>query len=230
MIPKTLHYCWFGNGKKPKDFEKYRASWERCLPGFEIIEWNEHNYDYRKSSYMIEAYDARKYAYVSDFARCDILNSNGGLYVDTDVEMLQVLPSSLLQEEAFGGREYTGQVNMGLIWGSERAHPFLARMLESYEGDNFEIAASWQSYYTVVQRAMDILRMEGLHEDDIEENTFGVHIFPSEVFCAYDAKRRAPRITENTISVHHYDASWLSPYEKARRTAGTLLRRVGFHG
>ena len=101
MIPHKIHYCWFGYNKKPKLIEKCIASWKKYLPDWEIIEWNESNYDVYKNAYISEAYRQKKWAFVADFARFDILNEHGGVFLDTDVELLRPIPEAFLEYEAF---------------------------------------------------------------------------------------------------------------------------------
>ena len=103
MIPKRIHYCWFGNNPKPRLIQKCIASWKRMLPDWEISEWNETNYDVTKNAYIAEAYKQKKWAFVVDYARFDILNQYGGVFLDTDVELLKPIPDSFLAYQAFTG-------------------------------------------------------------------------------------------------------------------------------
>ena len=104
MIPKVIHYCWFGKNELPEDAKRCIASWKKFCPDYEIIEWNETNYDVRKNKYMSDAYDEKKWAFVSDYARIDIIYNYGGIYLDTDVELLRPL-DELLKDKMFCGWE-----------------------------------------------------------------------------------------------------------------------------
>ena len=118
MIPKIIHYCWFGYNKKPELIEKCIESWHKFLPDWEFREWNESNYNVNKNEYIKEAYKQKKWAFVSDYARFDILNQYGGVYLDTDVELLKPISDEILQHEAFTGFQSNNRVNPGLIYGS----------------------------------------------------------------------------------------------------------------
>ena len=130
MIPKIIHYCWFGNKKIPKDFQKYIEGWKKLSPDYEIKEWNEQNFPFQKSLYCRQAYKAQKWAFVTDYARFRILYEYGGIYLDTDVELIKPL-DSLLEEcekagiQGFMGieRPETGDVAPGLICAAEPKNP-----------------------------------------------------------------------------------------------------------
>lgn len=120
MIPKIIHYCWFGGGELPQMQKKCIESWKKFCPDYEIKEWNESNYDVHKVPYISEAYDAGKMAFVSDYARLDIIYKHGGIYLDTDVEIIKSL-EPLLEHTCFLGAERDGIVATGLGFGAERA-------------------------------------------------------------------------------------------------------------
>lgn len=124
MIPKIIHYCWFGGNPLPKSAERCIASWRKFLPDYEIKEWNENNYDVHKIQYIQEAYEAKKYAFVSDYARFDILYQYGGIYFDTDVEVLKPL-EDIIARGPFMGRE---------------AGAYLRNICKGYEGDGLAVA------------------------------------------------------------------------------------------
>lgn len=225
MIPKTIHYCWFGEKKKSVLIEECIASWHAYLPDFEIKEWNESNFDIMQNAYSRQAYKDKMWAYVSDYARMKILYENGGIYLDTDVELLKPLPEELLQMNCFTGiEEFSCLVNPGLIFGCNPHDWIVEKILESYENDTFRKTKT-DEMITINIRISRILDNYGYIHEDKRQNVAGIDIFPSEVFCGYDGKRRRFNITENTISVHHYAASWLPWYRKIKLKFGTLLRR-----
>lgn len=125
-IPKIIHYCWVGGANKPKSVQYCIDTWKKYCPDYEIIEWNEDNYDFSKNQYMKEAYNSKKWGFVPDYARLDIIYQHGGIYMDTDVEMVASL-DSLLEYEGFFGFENTGNgqfyVNCGHGFGAVPNHP-----------------------------------------------------------------------------------------------------------
>ena len=116
MIPKIIHYCWFGHNRKPALIKKCIESWKKFMPDWEIREWNEENYDVYKNQYIRNAYAQKKWAFVVDYARFDILNQFGGIFLDTDVELLRPIPEEILRNDAFTGFESPERVAPGLAY------------------------------------------------------------------------------------------------------------------
>ena len=125
MIPKIIHYCWFGGNELPESVRKCIESWKKYCPDFVIKEWNESNYDVTKLPFMKDAYEAKKYAFVSDYARLDIIYQHGGIYLDTDVELIKPLDDRLLDTTCFMGMETPGTVATGLGFGAIKGHSFI---------------------------------------------------------------------------------------------------------
>ena len=138
MIPKKIHYCWFGGNPKPEIIEKCIASWRKFCPDYEIIEWNESNYDINKSVFMKEAYECKKWGFVPDYARFDIVSEHGGFYLDTDVELLDSL-DSLLEYDAIFAFETARNIACGLGFGSVKNHKSVNQCLETYKNKHFVI-------------------------------------------------------------------------------------------
>lgn len=207
MIPHIIHYFWFGGAEKPKVVLDCIESWKRYFPGWEIKEWNEENYNINKCQYMIDAYQLKKYAFVSDYARFDVLNEYGGIYLDVDVEFIKPLPSSFLEQECFAGFEGAGEVNPGLIFASEPHYWFTKKILDTYNNDRFFFNKDG-IYRTVNTRTSEILNEYGLIKNNQYQVVKGIHIYPSEYFCGYDTDIRESVITEKTICWHHYLGSW----------------------
>ncbi|MEE1059147.1 MAG: glycosyltransferase, partial [Treponema sp.] len=136
MIPKKIHYCWFGGNPLPDFAKRCIESWRKFFPDYEIIEWNEHNYDVHKIPYISQAYNAKKFAFVSDYARFDILYEHGGLYFDTDVEVIKPF-DDLVEKGAFAGVECPGKLAAGLGLASPAASPIYKEILDSYKISNF---------------------------------------------------------------------------------------------
>lgn len=213
MIPHIIHYCWFGYNKKPKLIEKCIASWQKYLPDWRIIEWNESNYDVHKNAYISEAYRQGKWAFVVDFARFDILNEHGGVFLDTDVELLRPIPEAFLEYEAFAGFENDKTVAPGLIYATIPKQKMLKEIVSAYEKKEFGNKIDGR-IENIVDIVTGILKNQGL----IGNNTFqiinGVAIFPKEYFCCFNHEIQAFETTEKTVSIHHYYASWSPWYRK----------------
>ncbi len=204
MIPHTIHYCWFGRNPKPKLITDCIASWRKYCPDWEIIEWNEDNYDVRKNEFVREAYESKTWAFVADYARFDVLNQYGGVYFDTDVELLKPIPDFLMEEEAFSGFEMPDRVAPGLVYGTVPGQKVLVRALEKYSNKAFSTKEN------VVELFTSILDEEGLRKDNSDQIVAGVRILPTEYFGCYNHEIQKFEPTENTISIHHYYASWVS--------------------
>ena len=127
MIPKKIHYCWFGRGEKPKLARRCIASWKKFCPDYEIIEWNEDNFDINTNAYMQMCYEQKRYAFLTDYLRLLIIQEHGGVYFDTDVEVVKPL-DDLLDSGAFFGFETDQYVNTGEGFGAEAGHPVVRQM------------------------------------------------------------------------------------------------------
>lgn len=202
MIPKTIHYCWFGRGEKPKLAEKCIASWRKYCPDYEIIEWNEDNFDVSCNQYVREAYAAKKYAFVSDYARFKILYEQGGLYFDTDVELIRSI-DDIVERGPFMGIETQNMTAPGLGLYKE--------IIDGYDQSSFYNEDGTLNLNTVVPRTSAVLRQHGLDDKGGDEIQFvaGVYIYPIEYFNPYDDATGRLNITENTRSIRWYSKSWL---------------------
>lgn len=207
-IIKKIHYCWFGGNELPESAVKCIRSWEKFFPDFEIIQWNEDNFDVCICRYTREAYEKKKWAFVSDYARFKILYENGGLYFDTDVEVIKNM-DDILERGSFMGCEGKS-ANAGLGLYAVPGLKLYAAILEYYEKESFLLKDGSPNLKTVVTRVTEILEQHGFdkkrgHEiQDVE----GVYIYPPDYFCPMDYKTRKLNITENTRSIHHYNNSW----------------------
>lgn len=220
MIPKKIHYCWFGGKPLPELAIKCIESWRKFLPDYEIIEWNEQNYDVHKIPYISQAYDAKKYAFVSDYARFDILYEYGGIYFDTDVEVIKSL-EDIIEQGNFAGVESPGKIAAGLGLASSEMCPIYKEILDSYKKSSFITTNGQIDLTTVVTRVSDIFKKHGFTDENRIQIIENVTIYPSEYFCPKDYKTGVIKITDNTYSIHHYDASWTSvaqrKYDSVRR-------------
>ena len=214
MIPKKIHYCWFGGNPLPVLAQKCIESWKKYLPDHEIIEWNETNYNVHKIPYISQAYQAKKYAFVSDYARVDILNEQGGVYFDTDVEVLKDL-SPILNKGQFLGLEAAGAIANGLGMAAEAGDAILQEILASYQQEPFLYADGTYNLKTVVTRVSDIFKKYGFtNEVENIQEIANYSIYPPEYFSPKNVVTGIIKLTENTYTIHHYDASWLEDWQK----------------
>jgi len=207
LIPKVIHYCWVGGNPLPEKHKACIASWRRMMPDAEIREWNETNYDFHRNAYMDEAYKAGKWGFVPDYARLDIIYREGGIYLDTDVEMLR--PLDPLLDSPFCGFESRENVALGLIFAAEAGNETIRRLRDAYDGMHFvnPDGSLNQKPSPVLQTAE--LRALGLHDDDGSvQSVGGLRVYPKEFF-APKTLDGACHLTENTYCIHHYEASWM---------------------
>ena len=209
MIPKKIHYCWFGGAPLPAQAEKCIASWRKFCPDFELIRWDESNFDLNENSYVRYCYDNKKWAFLSDFVRLAVICQHGGVYFDTDVELLKPL-DPLLGYGAFYSFENADTVNTGQGFGAEAGHPTVAAMAAEYdqlcpdEQGNFALAAC----PALNTRALLAL---GLRPDGSKQTVAGAVILPVDYMNPYDEPTGRLKKTENTLSIHWYSKSWISP-------------------
>ena len=211
-IPKKIHYCWFGRNPLPKDAERCIESWRKFFPDFDIIEWNEDNFNVEDIPYTSQAYAAKKYAFVSDYARFKILYEHGGIYFDTDVEVIKSF-EDILKRGAFMGRELKakdgGDVAPGLGIGIFPKHPIFERLLDIYSKLSFYKEDGSLNLKTIVKYTTELLSEYGLrHTDEIQE-VEGITIYPWEYFNPLDDITGKLKITDNTHSIHWFSKSWL---------------------
>lgn len=210
MIPQKIHYCWFGGKPLPESAKKCIASWKQYFPGYEIVEWNESNFDFSVCRYAQEAYQSKKWAFVSDYARFKILYEQGGLYFDTDVEVIRPF-DDIVQAGAFMGCETPNMCNPGLGLGAEPGLELYRQILEAYDKLHFLNAdGSVNTNDTVVTYVTEILKGYGFQGAGTVETVCGVSVYPVDYFCPMNYVTYELVITENTRSIHHYTATWQS--------------------
>ena len=219
-IPRTIHYCWFGRGKMPDTACKCIDSWRRFFPDYEIKLWNEDNFDINKNRYTTEAYNAKKYAFVSDYARFWILYNYGGLYFDTDVEVIRDF-NDIIDRGPFMGCEKSAEtvtsalkmgVAPGLGLGVNPGLGLYKEILDYYDQTSFLTPdGKPNTGDTVVTIISRILCSHGLKLTSDIQQCAGVWIYPPEYFCPKNGYTGEMLLTPNTVSIHHYDASW-KPY------------------
>lgn len=222
MIPKIIHYCWFGGNPLPVSAKKCIASWRKFLPDYEIKEWNESNFDVNSIPYTAEAYKAKKYAFVSDYARFYILYKYGGLYFDTDVEVIRNMDDIIARGPFMGCEGEAKQsknrlqdaattlgVNPGLGLGVNPGLGLVKEILNIYKDKNFLKSDGTQYDETIVTITTNLLCKKGLRYTNDIQQVDGVWIYPKEFFCPKDYVTGKLSISKNSRSIHHYSATWI---------------------
>ena len=215
MIPKVIHYCWFGHNQKSELINKCICSLKKDMPDYEIKEWNESNFDISQTPFCEKAYNLKKWAFVSDYARFKILYELGGIYLDTDAELLKSIPNSILKQKAFTGVESTNRISPGLIFACEPKEPVVGEILDIYENNTFDE----KTPITVNDIVTNLFKKKGYIVNGEFQIVDNIAIYPSEIFCGHDLDIGVTNPTEKTISVHHYEGSW-----KKRSVKSYVLR------
>ena len=216
MIPKTIHYCWFGRGPLPELAQKCIASWKKFLPGYEIKEWNEDNFDVNITPYTAEAYAQKKYAFVSDYARFWILYKYGGIYFDTDVEVIRPIDDIIAKGNFIGFEtnpdiktDDIGSINPGLGLGAIPGIGLIKKVLEYYSGMHFVYETNIRNQITVVHIVTRIFRENGLKNVPGVQEVNGWYIYPSDYFCPINVMTGRIHVRKDTRTIHHYAGTWV---------------------
>ena len=216
MIPKVIHYCWFGGNPLTESAKACIDSWRRYCPDYEIIEWNESNFDVTQNDYCREAYEAKKWAFVSDYARLWAIYEHGGIYMDTDVEVVRPL-DSLLKHKAFMGFEDDAFISTGMF-GMDLRNAFVATALGAYKERHFRLKDGIFDITTNVRSMTKILvECYGLQSNGKKQMiSDDIIIYPMEVLSAKSFRTGWILRDDTTYTIHHYAASWFNEEEKRR--------------
>lgn len=223
MIPKKIHYCWFGRGQMPDLAVMCVNSWKKYLPDYEIVLWNEDNFDINSNKYVKEAYESKKYAFVTDYVRLYALYHHGGIYMDTDVEVLRSL-DAFLENSFFIGCEKDDLIQTGLI-GSQPNNKIIKRILSYYDDKKFILENGSLNLLSNPQIFTPILSEE---YGWIPQNTYqtlsdGIVVYPIDYFCAKDWNTGVINISENTHAIHHFSGSWHTKTDKFKNKIKNLI-------
>ena len=232
-IPKKIHYCWFGGNPLNDLGKKCLESWKKFFPDYEIIEWNESNFDVNCCQYVKEAYAAKKWAFVSDYARFKILYEQGGVYFDTDVEVIKSFDEILAKGNFMGCENKVDEndpasrlaVAPGLGLAVEPGLKLIKDLLDDYEKSSFLKPDGTNDLTTIVDRTTLFLREYGLRDVNEIQTVADVTIYPVDYFCPINMATGKLTITENTCSIHRYAASWVDDYSKFRGKVYKIIRR-----
>lgn len=232
MIEKTIHYCWFGRNTLPASAKKYIESWRKFFPGYAIKEWNEDNFDVNAIAYTRDAYAARKYAFVSDYARFWILYHYGGVYFDTDVEVIRSM-DDIIARGAFMGFELDNvksadsipSIAPGLGLGVEKGNAIYAEILKGFEKLDFYLPDGSRNPFSMIPMVTQMMQERGLVLKDEMQTIDGITIYPNEFFNPFDDITGVLRKTVNTRSIHWYAKTWADNNRPWLVKTKRLLRR-----
>ena len=242
MIPKIIHYCWIGNKPLPALAKKCIASWQRIMPDYEIKRWDESNYNFKKNEFMAKTYTQKKWAFVPDYARLDIIYNYGGIYLDTDVEVLKRF-DEFLKYPAFCGFESEHFIALGLGFGAEKGNKIIKELMRSYENLDLKISEKilnqaslytkintekWQKESCVPSPLLQtqyLVENYNLKQNNTRQSLDSMEVFPSSYFCPRN-EVNIPLKTKTAYSVHWYNASWLPWYYRAYAKFTKLLFKI----
>ncbi len=216
-IPTIIHYCWFGRNPLPELAQKCIKSWKRYLKDYEIIQWNEDNFDISACPlYVRQAYAAKKWAFVSDYVRLKVVYDHGGIYLDTDVQVLKSW-NPLLDTGSFFGFENAYHVNTGVGFGAEKGSMVLHDMLMDYADIPFLMPDGSYDTTPCPERNTATLLQYGLQPNgEMQRLAENIMIYPKEYFCPLDYESGSGKKTANTYSIHHFSASWHNEEQRKR--------------
>lgn len=224
MIPKKIHYCWFGRGQMTELARSCIKSWKKYLPDYELILWNEDNFDITMNRYVKEAYEAKKYAFVTDFVRLYAIYHHGGIYMDTDVEVLKSL-DRFLEHRAFTGCESKDMCVTGIM-AAEKGHIWIETLLNDYNDKLFLLTDG--SYNMIANThtitEITIKQFGWIEKSDHQYLSDGLNIYPFDFFCAKDWKTGKVKSTKNTYTIHHFSGSW---HTKADKLKNKMINIIG---
>lgn len=221
-IPKVIHYCWFGGNPIPQEIKKNIENWKRICPDYLIIQWDESNFDINLNVFVKQAYNQRKWAFVTDYVRLYVLYHHGGIYLDTDVEIVKNF-DDFLNHSAFTGCESDFSCVTGTL-GASKGNVWIEKLLEDYENSNLlnddgsiKLIPNTKliTEKTINDFGWEKKNIYQILKDDI-------HIYPFDFFCAKNYSDGKIYCTENTVTIHHFSGSWLTPKQKVKKTIGKL--------
>lgn len=221
MIPKKIHYCWFGRGELTAKSKKCIESWKKYCPDYEIIEWNEDNFDIYQNEYTKKVYNEKKYAFLSDYVRLKVVYEYGGIYLDTDVEIIKPL-DNLLDNKAYFGFEINEYVNTGLGFGAEKGNRAVEVLLKEYD----ILLDGTKDVIGCPQLNTKGLVKLGLLRNGQLQQLPGCIVYPADYFNPYDDPTGRLKKTKNTYSIHWYAKSWLDKKTIIRSILTKPLHRI----
>lgn len=227
MIPKKIHYCWFGGKPLPRDVKKCIESWRKHAPEYDIIEWNESNFNVKSHPFMKKAYEAKAWAFVSDYARLKIIYDNGGIYFDTDVELLKN-PDFLLENQCYIGVQQVAHLcATGLGFGAVKFNPIVKKMLEKY--DVLEFSSDNKKELSCPYLNNSVIEELGYkYSADIWKHPM-ITVYPCEFFDPISPGNTENLMRNDTVSIHHYAGSWTCKRNKFKRKIFRFIGEENVH-
>ncbi len=225
-IPKIIHYCWFGKGKKSRLINNCMKTWKKYFPDYKIIEWNEDNFDINCNEYVKQAYENKKFAFVSDYARLYVLYNFGGIYFDTDIEVIKNFDNIIKNMDIYAFEKE--DVIMTGVMIARKESKIIKQFLKLYDNLKFLNDDGSLNLLPNTYRLTEILKENGLvcnNKKQILKNSLA-EIYPIEYFCAYDMDNSYFMPTQNTYTIHHYDGSWTSNKEKIFKKLKRIMATV----
>lgn len=217
MIEKKIHYCWFGGRPKPELAEKCIESWKQFCPDYELVEWNEETFDINSNVYVKQAYEAKKFAFVTDYVRLYALYTQGGVYMDTDVMVLKPL-DEYLQHEAFSGFESKTKIPTGIM-AAEKSCSLFKELLSYYDTATFLKEDGTLNMTTNVEIITDMLTPKGFIPNGKYQVVDGMAFYPQNVFCPLHKKLKNKKYMKDTVTIHYFAGSWKSAATKKRENS-----------
>lgn len=212
-IPKIIHYCWFGGKPKPELAQKCIKSWKKHCPDYEIIEWNESNFEIASApKYVRQAYEAKRWAFVTDYVRLKAMLEMGGIYMDTDVEVIKSL-DPYLTHRGFAGFENPQSIQTGLL-ACEKGFPLFREFIAYYDTASFLKEDGTHDTTTNVQVLTDLCVKHGLRRDGSRQTVADFDVYPVDVFCPVDFDTEKLHKTKNTVTIHWFASSWHTEEER----------------
>lgn len=221
IIPKRIHYCWFGNKEKPKKVKECIESWHKYLPEYEFIEWNERNFNINCNTYVKQAYESGKFAYVSDYARINALYEYGGIYMDTDVKVFKSF-NDLLANRCILGFEQEEYIATSFI-ACEPKHKLMKEFIDEYENISFYKENKELDLTTNVEKLTELMELKGLRRDGKYQIIDSITIYPQEYFSPYDYGNCIKGNTKNTYCEHLFLVSWLPWTTKLKKAIKKII-------
>lgn len=220
-IPKIIHYCWFGGNPLNRKAISCIESWKKFCPDFEIVRWDESNSPLNDNAYVKQAYALGKWAFVSDYVRLKALWEQGGIYLDTDVELTKGM-EDLLDQQAFCGFESDQKIATCLI-ASIPNHALMEELLKEYEKLSFVKEDGTPDFTTNVDRITDLLKKKGLGCSGLLQNVAGLTIYPVDWFSPKNLATGKTVCTENTRAIHHFQSSWMTISQRRNTRIAQIL-------
>jgi mannosyltransferase OCH1-like enzyme len=220
-IPKVIHFCWLSKDEYPELIQKCVASWKEKLPDYTIKIWNTDNFDINICQYTREAYEKEKYAFVSDYIRLYVLYNEGGIYLDSDIEVIKRF-DELLDYNAFTCFENNHTV-AAWIFGSEKGNPLFGELLDFYNNTPFILKNGECDLTPNTVVVTKLLTEKGLVLNGTRQDLENISVFPQDYFCPYDRATEEMNITDNTFCVHYFNGAWISP---SMRNVKTKRKKV----